>query len=448
MDNIEKKIVEIIDAHKEEIIAFGNDIYDHAELGYKEFRTCEKFTDFIEKLGIPIRKDLAITGAKGYINEDKKDNITLALIGELDALRIPQHAHYNPESEGAHCCGHFIQLTGVIGAALALADPEVKDKLDGEVILFAVPAEEYGEVEFKNNLKSQGKIKYGGGKCELIRIGEFDEVDLAVAHHTSAERGVSYGGLGHESSNGFVSKVITYKGKASHAAGAPHLGVNALNAATLGLEALALNRETFRDEDCVRVHPIMTKGGSLTNVVPDEAVIETLVRAKTIDAVKEASEKTDRAFKAGAVAIGAGIRIETMPGYLPSLKQNTPEELKDILHELVSGDRITEVVPGSHGAGSTDVGDVQHLLPVLQFQTGGITGGLHQADFELVDEDESYILTAKIFALSAYRLLKDGASLAKKVKSEYKPVFANKEEYTAYMDSFDNVYVNEEYGKL
>ena len=183
-------------------------------------------------------------------------------------------------------------------------------------------------------------------------------------------------------------------------------------------------------------------------MVPDEAVIETLVRAKTIDAVKEASEKTDRAFKAGALAIGAGIKIETLPGYLPSLRQNTPGELKAILTELVSEDRIKNIAEGSHGAGSTDVGDVQHLLPVLQFQTGGIEGGLHQADFTLVDEDESYILTAKIFALSAYRLLKDGASLAKKVKEEYKPVFANKEEYTAYMDSFDNTYENEEYGRL
>ena len=76
--------------------------------------------------------------------------------------------------------------------------------------------------------------------------------------------------MGSHSNNGFVSKVIRYKGLAAHAAGAPHLGVNALNAASLGLSALAYQRETFRDDDHVRIHPIITKGGNLVNVVPDE----------------------------------------------------------------------------------------------------------------------------------------------------------------------------------
>ena len=77
--------------------------------------------------------------------------------------------------------------------------------------------------------------------------------------------------------------------------------MNALSAASLGLQALGLNRETFRDEDCVRVHPIITKGGNLVNVIPDEIVIETLVRAKTIEAFTDAAKKTDRSFQAGAV---------------------------------------------------------------------------------------------------------------------------------------------------
>ena len=94
----------------------------------------------------------------------------------------------------------------------------------------------------------------------------------------------------------FVSKVIRYKGVAAHAAGAPYKGINALNAASLGLSALAYQRETFKDEDHVRVHPIITKGGNLVNVVPDEVVIETLVRASNKDAIADAAFKTDRAF--------------------------------------------------------------------------------------------------------------------------------------------------------
>lgn len=435
MDKIEQKIVGVIDKHKDEILQFARDIYDHAELGYKEFRTSGKFIDFMEQLKLPVTKDLAITGAKAYLNPEKAKTASLALLGELDALRIPSHAHANPETQAAHCCGHHAQMAGVIGAALALTDEEVKEALDGQVIFFATPAEEYGEVEFKNTLMDAGKIRYGGGKCELIRIGAFDDIDLCLSHHTAME-GIL---LGSGSGNGFVSKVIKIKGKAAHAAACPEDGINALSAASLGLQALALNRETFRDQDCVRVHPIMTKGGDLVNVVPEEVVLETLVRGKTLEAFGDAAVKTDRSFRAGAHALGAGYRIETMPGYLPTLPQAAPQEMVDIMKELIPGKEITIVSPDFHEGSSTDVGDVQHLMPVITFKTSGAAGGLHQTEFAITDEEEAYLLTAKIFALSAYRLLKNGATAAKKIVTDYKPKFQNKEEYIAFMDSFCNV---------
>ena len=104
MDQIEKKIVRLVDEHRDEIVAFGRDIYTHAELGYKEFRTSEKFNSFIKDKVSGLQTGIAITGTKAYINEDKKDNFSLALIGELDALRIPNHKYANPETQGAHCC--------------------------------------------------------------------------------------------------------------------------------------------------------------------------------------------------------------------------------------------------------------------------------------------------------------------------------------------------------
>lgn len=432
MDATEKRIVEIIESRRDEILAFANDIYDHAELGYKEFRTAEKFREKLAPVTDRLEEELAITGIKAHINEDKKDNFSLALLGELDALRIPGHPHYNADSQGAHCCGHHAQLTGVVGASMALCAPEIREKLDGQLIFFAVPAEEYGEVEFKKTLMDAGKIQYGGGKCELLRIGAFDDIDSCVAHHTSP----TGTGFGNGTGNGFVSKVIRIKGRASHAAAAPDKGVNALSAASIGLSALAYNRETFRDEDCVRVHPIMTKGGDLVNVVPDEAILETLVRGKTLEAFADASEKTDRSFKAGAMAMGAGYSIETMPGYLPQLAQEYPEEIVELIEEL-TGKSLCRHDLTSHSGGSTDVGDVQHLMPVYSFTTGGVTGGLHQTDFTVVDEDEAYMLTAKIFALTAYRLLRDGASLAKKLKAGYTPRFTSREEYVSFMDAFN-----------
>lgn len=435
LDAAEQKIIDTIDANREEIIAFARDIYTHAELGYKEYRTAEKFAEFMKKLGLRTQEHIALTGVKAYLNEEKKDELSLALIGELDALRIPEHKYANPETQGAHCCGHHAQMTGVIGAALALAVPEVREQLGGQVIFFAVPAEEYGEIEFKNQLTAEGKIKYGGGKCELIRIGAFDEIDLDLVHHTG-DADIS---VGSGTNNGFVSKVIRYKGKAAHAAGSPQLGINALNAASLGLSALAYQRETFRDQDHVRVHPIMTKGGNLVNVVPDEAVIETLVRAANKDAIIDAAEKTDRAFRAGALAVGAECEITTMPGYLPTIAcEANPEILAAAEIASQSSAKAYEIVKQDvnfHSGGSTDVGDVEHIQPVLNFQTGGKVSGLHSVDFDIVDEELAYIVTAKIFALSAYRLLKDGAAAAKKIVADYRPRMT-KEEYIEYMDSF------------
>ena len=242
----------------------------------------------------------------------------------------------------------------------ALSHPKIAPKLDGQLIFFATPAEEYGEAEFKNQLIAAGEITYGGGKCELLRIGAFDNVDAALAHHIEPE-GLS---AGNGNSNGFVAKVIRIKGKAA--------------------------------------------------------------------------QKTDRSFKAGALALGAGYRIETTPGYLPSLPQAFPDELIEGITEAAGkAPRIVDL--SNHSAGSTDVGDVQHLLPVLTFHTGGVTGGLHQNNFSVVDEDEAYVLTAKIFALSAYCLLKDGAALGRKLKEEYQPVFKNKEEYIKFLDLFHSV---------
>ena len=424
MDQTEALIIETIDRHREEILEFARDIYSHAELGYKEFQTSGKFVKKMEQLGLRTEKGFAITGVKAYLNKDKKENASLALLGELDALRIPEHAFANPETNAAHCCGHHSQMAGVFGAALALTVPEIAEKLDGQVVFFATPAEEYGEIEFKNQLREQGKIRYGGGKCELLRIGAFDDIDLCLTHHIRPGNEIL---VGSGTGNGFVSKVIRVLGKASHAAGAPEKGVNALSAASLGLQALGLNRETFRDEDCVRVHPIITKGGNLVNVIPDEVVVETLVRGKTIEAFTDAAKKTDRSFK---------VEISTLPGYLPTLAEEALPELKHAAEISASGIPVIEA--SGHAGGSTDVGDVQHLMPVYTFNTGGVKGGLHQIDFEVTDEEEAYIVTAKMFALAAYGLLKEKAQRSRELVDQYEPVFKNSAEYVEFMEQFDS----------
>ena len=112
LDKTEQKIVDIIDAHRNEIIAFAKDIYTHAELGYKEYRTAEKFASFMKNLGLETKEGLAVTGVKAYLNEEEKTNVSLALIGELDALRIPEHILVlrlaGPQHDQLDPCSHHL----------------------------------------------------------------------------------------------------------------------------------------------------------------------------------------------------------------------------------------------------------------------------------------------------------------------------------------------------
>ena len=306
----------------------------------------------------------------------------------------------------------------------------MRQALDGQIVFFAVPAEEYGEIAFKKRLIEEGKIVYCGGKCELIRQGAFDDINLCVTHHSNMIGSF----LGDGSGNGFVSKLITYTGRSAHAASKPENGINALSAASLGLSALAYQRETFRDQDCVRVHPILTEGGTIVNAVPERAVVETLVRAGNLEAMQDASLKTDRAFMAGAYAMGAKCHIETMPGYLPYVESATPAAIRELVTQTLQRE-IPPFPAGAHSAGSSDVGDVQSLMPCLPFKTGGVRGGLHSSAFEVTDEDEAYVLTAKLFALHAYALLRDGAGLAGQICRDYRPIFTTKDAYLDYMES-------------
>jgi hypothetical protein len=123
-----------------------------------------------------------------------------------------------------------------------------------------------------------------------------------------------------------------------------------------------------------------------------------------------------------------------MPGYLPRIPTPAHPALIEAIRTALPGRELKITELSRHGGGSTDVGDVQHIQPVLSFTTGGSKGAYHSPAFELVDEEEAYIGTAKVFALAAYRLLKDHAAEAKKVIEDYKPVFT-KESYIEFMES-------------
>lgn len=430
MDRIEQKIVELIEKNREQIIQIGRFIWSNPELGYKEFQTSQYFCRHMERFGLEVEKELAVTAAKGYLKGKGALGLSVALIGEMDALPMADSPYANPETGAAHCCGHNAQMAGMMGALYALSDQEVQEAMDGNVIFFAVPAEEYVEMEFKHGLMQEGKIRYGGGKSELIRQGAFDDIQIAVGHHTAP--GVT-AAISNHRTNGFLSKIVRYEGKSAHAAEAPFKGVDALNAANLGMLALNMQRESFRDQDCVRIHGYISKGGEAMNVIADYASLEYSVRANNIAAMEDAGRKFDRSMRAGAVATGCKATIITMPGYLPVIPVNDTRAVSEAVQEGAGGYQAMSEDPCIVAGGSTDFGEVSQLMPLLQFNTGGYSHELHNKELHPVDEYLAYVVTAKIFALTAYKLLKNQGSYGKALLKSFHPAMT-KQGYIRYME--------------
>jgi len=286
------------------------------------------------------------------------------------------------------------------------------------VALLAVPAEEGGDLQWRLNEVNEGRLEFLGGKCELLRLGQLDDVDMAMMIHTTS-RPEDGPACVPGSNNGRFGKTARFIGRAAHAGGAPHMGVNALYAAQIALAGINAVRETFRDDDTIRVHPILTHGGSQVNVIPGEARIETYVRGRTLEGIRDANQKVDRALRAGALALGASVEIETLPGYLPLRTDQTMARAFRRNADTLFGPG--ECREAGHRAGSTDMGDLSQVIPVLHPYMGGARGTGHAADYEIVDLHLAYVMPARAMAAMAVDLLWDGAAEAKEVAAKAAP---------------------------
>jgi metal-dependent amidase/aminoacylase/carboxypeptidase family protein len=132
----------------------------------------------------------------------------------------------------------------------------------------------------------------------------------------------------------------------------------------LALDAIDAQRETFRDDDRIRVHPIITHGGDAVNVVPHDVRVETYVRGASIGAIVDAAARVDRSMRAGALALGAEVEIETLPGYLPlSVDRRMGALFRANAIELTGAAGWDE---GEVCAACTDAGDISHVMRGLQ----------------------------------------------------------------------------------
>jgi amidohydrolase len=424
---LKQAVCDAVDRHRDRVIGVGEAIMDEPELGFKEVKTAARVKSVFADAGLPMEEGLALTGVRAVLDSGRPGP-AIALMGELDALIVPDHPRCDAQTGAAHACGHNAQIAGLMGAALALADAGVADKFAGRIVFIAVPAEEYVEIDYRLGLVREGRTTFLAGKPELLQLGVFDDIDMAVMIH-SGSRDTLDGDAGvSASSNGFLAKTVCFRGKAAHAGVAPELGVNALNAASLALQAIHAQRETFRDEDCVRVHPIITKGGDIVNIVPAETRMETYVRARSAEAMLDAAAKVDRCLKGAAMACGCTVEINTVPGYLPLANDRHLAGLfKEHTEQLFGAGTYREF---PHSGGSTDAGDLSQLMPVLHPTMTGAAGTVHGKDWHIADPGAGYLAPAKALAMMAVDLLHDDAAKARQVQADSRPSLT-KTEYLA-----------------
>ena len=430
-EELKQQVCAVIDAYADKIKDVADSIADEPELGFKEVKTAAKVAAFMRELGLEPQMGLAINGVKARA-KGAKEGPTAAVLGELDAITCPDSCKADPLTGAAHACGHNLQIASMLGAACGIMKSDALKHLAGDVVFFGVPAEEYIELAFRKKLVKEGKLHFLSGKGQLIYEGAFDDIDMAMQMHADKnmpEPTVSVG----ESSNGFVGKTVRYIGQVAHAADAPHEGINALNASMLGLMGINALRETFREQDVVRVHPIITKGGDIVNSVPADVRMELYVRAKTMDAIDKTHSRVDAALKAGGDAVGAQTIIETMPGQMPLSCSKRMNELFVENAQIAFPD--VAVKDAGHFSASTDMGDVSHLIPVIHPFIGGTDGLLHTENFKVIDFKAAVLLPAKAFAMTLIDLLYDDAAEAKEILANFKPILT-KEEYIAKLDSY------------
>jgi len=429
VEELKGKVRKAIRNRAKEITQIGDEIFKRPELGFKEYETAKLVQHTFRKLGLPYESEVAVTGVIGHLEGNAKGP-TISVMGELDSVLCYNHPYADKTTGAVHACGHNAQIAAMLGVAMGFLDAKIMRKLPGTIAFMAVPAEEYVEIEYRLRLRDEGKIRFLGGKQEFIRLGKMDRVDMTVKHHTRSgkeKRKVWIAGT----NNGFVGKAIRYIGKEAHAGGAPDKGTNALNAAMLGIMGIHSLRETFKDDDHIRVHPIVTRGGDLVNIIPADVRIETYVRGKTTDAILKASKKVNRALRGGALTVGAKVKIQEIPGYLPM--KNDPEMSR------IFGENAKEILgkravkKDEHRTGSTDTGDLSAIMPTIEPSISGATGTGHGSDYKIADKRMGYIVPAELMAMTVIDLLWDNATNAHKIIKAFKPQVKRKE-YVRYWE--------------
>ena len=407
-----------------------NFLHTHPELGYAEWNGHGYMKKAFLDLGYEIEEFGDIPGFTATFDTGRIGE-TVGIFAELDGMKNFNHPDSDKVTGAVHACGHDFQCANVLGVAYILKNACTTD-MSGRVKFIIVPAEEGVDVLSRYELIKKGVIKYTSGKPEIIRRGILDDVDIGYQNHI----GVNMKGIKiYRGANGLIRKSVRILGKSAHAGNNPSDGINALYVANTALSAINALRETFKETDYVRVHPIITKGGDGVNTIPGEVRMESYVRGASAKVIKEVNYKVNRAIAGGAVSMGANVRVLDLAGSMPL---SNSEILANIAREAgrVAYDETNPSFLSHWEGSSSDMGDISCIMPTVMTWVEGAKGSLHGEDFVIEDVkttcEKSCIQQVELIKL----LLINDCKEAKRVLKDTILPFKSKKEYLDFIDGF------------
>ena len=358
-------------------------LHQHPELSFAEHRSAAELIAPLRQAGFTI--ETGTGGLETAFRASWKQGTggpTIAFLAEYDAL-----------PELGHACGHNLIGTASVAAALALKAAHLE--FNGSVEVIGTPAEEDG-----------------GGKIIMVEKGVFDDVDAVMMFHPREKNMVLRGALAcHDST-------FKFYGKAAHAASAPQLGISALDAVIHTFNGINALRQFFTDD--VRVHGVITHGGSAANIVPAYAEAKFILRAATVGALSEVRRKVYAAVHGAAEMTGARVEIEE--GLIYAERNNNLALAARFTDNLALLGVESYDPPTRGGVGSSDIGNVSQVTAAIHpyLRIGDVTP--HTPEFAEAAGSaaglEAMLTAAKALAMTAYDLCHDEAQLAA-VKNEF-----------------------------
>jgi amidohydrolase len=325
-DDAKTRAASVVDAHRDLLLGVSRDIFEHPELCFEEHHAHDVLVAALRGVGIETTEH-AFGLDTAFVAEVGEQGPTVAIICEYDALPGIGHA-----------CGHNVIAGAGLGAGVALASLAVE--LGGRVRILGTPAEEGG-----------------GGKEFMLRAGAFDGLDAAMMVHPADRDLPTMAAIAVEQLH------VTYRGDASHAAAAPELGRNALDAAVLGYMNIAALRQHIGVRE--RVHGIFTDAGEKANVVPHRAAAHWFVRSQDLVSLERLKVRVLDCLAAGATAAGCTMDVEWVD---PPYSDMVDDEwlLQRWMENAAALGRPGED-PELDGpvVGSTDMGNVSHRVPSI-----------------------------------------------------------------------------------